>query len=124
MLKIGGYVLDDRKRQKDKADDAVVSVRMALKGGIVKGAGLAFKEIAEKMDDKSLLKKPLQAIYNQIISTAPEGFVVEDWVRDPYLTLETALINACESALSFARINGSVVTRLTVPKDVTYEDEN
>lgn len=124
LLKIGGYVLDDRKRQKDKADDAVVSVRMALKGGTVKGAGLAFKEIAEKMDDKSLLKKPLQAIYNQIISTAPEGFVIEDWVRDPYLTLETALINACESALSFARINGSVVTRLTVPKDVTYEDEN
>tara|TARA_R110000868_G_C10971076_1_gene769954 strand:+ start:3139 stop:4650 length:1512 start_codon:yes stop_codon:yes gene_type:complete len=123
LLKIGGYVLDDRKRQKDKADDAVVSVRMAMKGGTVKGGGIAFKEIAEKMEDTSLLKKPLQVIYDYIMSTAPEGFIIEDWVRDPYLTLETALINACESALSFARINGAVVTRHTKPKDTVYEDE-
>lgn len=124
LLKIGGYVLDDRARMKDKADDAVVSVRMAMKGGTVKGGGVAFKEIAEKMDDTALLKRPLQTIYNHIMSTAPEGFVIEDWVRDPYLTLETALINACESALSFARINGSVVTRQLKPKDQEYEDEN
>lgn len=124
LLKIGGYVQDDRARLKDKADDAVVSVRLALKGGTVKGAGLAFKEIADKLDDKSLLKRPLQVVYNQIMTSAPEGFKIEDWVRDPYLTLETALINACESAISMARINGSVVQRDQRPKDQSYEDEN
>lgn len=109
---------------KDKADDAVVSVRLALKGGTVKGAGLAFKEVADKLDDKSLLKRPLQVVYNQIMTSAPTDFKIEDWVRDPYITLETALINACESAISMARINGSVVQRDQRPKDQSYEDDN
>ncbi len=123
FLKIGAYVKDDRERLKDKADDAVVSVRMAWNGGTVKGAGLAFKEIADKMSEESILKRPLQVVYNQIKSSAPQDFVIEEWVRDPFLTLETALRNACEGAISMARINGSVVSRDTLPKDMVYADE-
>jgi chaperonin GroEL len=122
FLKIGAYVKDDRERLKDKADDAVVSVRMAWNGGTVKGAGIAFKEIADTLPETALLKNPLQVVYNQIKSSAPEDFVIEDWVRDPFITLETALRNACEGAISMARVNGSVVTRDTMPKDLVYED--
>ena len=123
FLKIGSTVLDDRKRLKDKADDAVVSVRMAWKGGTVPGAGLAFKEISEKLPQDSILKEPLNIIYNQIKTSAPENFVVEDWVRDPFITLSTALNNACDGAISMARINGSTVTRDVKSKDQFYEDE-
>ena len=123
FLKIGAYVKSDRERLKDKADDAVVSVRMAWKGGTVKGAGQAFHEIAEKMDENAILKKALSTVYFQIKKTAPEGFVVEEWVRDPFLTLKTALKNACECAKSMARIHGSVVTKDLKPKDQEYANE-
>lgn len=122
FLKIGAYVKSDRERLKDKADDAVVSVRMAWKGGTVKGAGQAFHEIAQGMEDTAIIKKALSVVYYQIKKTAPENFVVEEWVRDPFLTLKTALKNACECAKSMARIHGSVVTRDTMPKDLVYEN--
>ncbi len=124
FLKIGAYVKDDRERLKDKADDAVVSVRMAWKGGTVKGGGLAFKEAADQLPEDSLLKRPLQVIYNQIMNSAPEGFTIEDWVRDPIITLETALKNACEGAISMCRINGSVVSRDVMPQDQKYVNED
>ena len=54
---------------------------MAWKGGTVKGGGLAFKEVSNKLPEESLLKRPLQVIYNQIMQSAPEGFVIEEWVR-------------------------------------------
>lgn len=123
FLKIGAYVKSDRERLKDKADDAVVSVRMAWKGGTVKGAGQAFHEIAEKMEDTAILKKALSTVYYQIKKTAPEDFVVEEWVRDPFLTLKAALKNACECAKSMSRIHGSVVTRDLKPKDQEYVNE-
>lgn len=123
ILKVGAHTTGERGRLKDKCDDAVVSTRLALKGGTVAGAGLAFKRIAEKMDEKSLLKRPLQIVYNHIIGSAPEGYVVEEWVRDPYITLETALTNACETAGLMASINGAVVTRDVKTKDTSYEDE-
>lgn len=123
FLKIGAYLEQDRERLKDKADDAVVSIRNAWKGGTVKGGGLAFKEISDKLPNESLLKQPLQIIYNQIIKSAPEGFKIEDWVRDPYITLETALKNACEGSIAMSRIFGSVVTRDVKPREQQYENE-
>lgn len=123
FLKIGAYVKSDRERLKDKADDAVVSVRMAWKGGTVKGGGQAFHEIAEKMEDTAILKKALSIVYYQIKKTAPEGFAIEEWVRDPFITLKTALKNACECAKSMARIHGAVVSRDTLPKDQVYANE-
>jgi chaperonin GroEL len=117
FLKIGAYVKSDRERLKDKADDAVVSVRMAWKGGTVKGGGQAFHEIAQKMDDKAILKNALSIVYNKIKTSAPEGFVIEDWVRDPFITLKTALKNACECAKSMSRIHGAVVTKDIKPKE-------
>ena len=123
FLKIGAYVKSDRERLKDKADDAVVSVRMAWKGGTVKGGGQAFHEIAEKMEEDAILKKALSTVYFQIKKTAPEGFVIEEWVRDPFITLKTALKNACECAKSMARIHGAVVTKDVMPKDQVYVND-
>jgi len=109
LLKIGSQSLTNRKRLKDKADDAVNAVRLALKGGTVKGAGQAFKDISDAMPEDNILKRPLLCVYDQIISSAPEDWTIPEWVRDPYLVLKCALENACETAAVFCSINGQVV---------------
>lgn len=110
LLRVGAESDVERKRKKDKADDAVGAVRLAYSGGVVAGAGLAFKEIAETMPDTAILKKPLQSINEQIMYSAPEGFVIEPWVRDSYLVLKCALENACSVSAVFSTINCIVAT--------------
>lgn len=110
ILKVGSISLTNRKRLKDKADDAVNAIRFALKYGTVKGGGLAFKEISDNMEEGDILKRPLLCVYNQIMSSAPEGFVIEDWCRDPVYVLKTALENACEFASVFSSVNGIITS--------------
>lgn len=117
ILKVGAETELERKYKKDKADDAVNSVRLALQEGTVKGAGLAFYEISEKLEDSNILKKPLQCIWNQIKGSAPEGFEVPEWCRDPYLTLVTALKNACSVATQLANIGCVITTKDLKPKE-------
>lgn len=123
ILKIGSQSLTNRKRLKDKCDDAVNSVRLALKGGTVKGAGLAFKEISDQLSEDNILKRPIRSIYDQIISSAPEDFIIEDWVRDPFLTLKAALENACDFAGAFATTNGIITTKDKSEKCVEHESQ-
>lgn len=120
ILKVGADTVFERKYKKDKADDAVNSVRLALQEGTVKGGGLAFKEISDKLPEDDILKRPLLSIYNQIMDSAPEGFVIEDWVRDPYLALVSALTNACSVAGQFGTINTVITTR--DKKECEHED--
>jgi len=105
ILKVGAQSTVNRKRIKDKCDDAVNAVRLALKGGTVRGAGIALKEVSESLDDTNILKRPICVIHDQIMSSAPEGWEVEDWVRDPYLVIECALTNACDVASTLIRTN-------------------
>lgn len=111
ILKVGSDTVVNRRRLKDKADDGVNAVRLALKGGTVKGGGLAFKEISEKLEEGNILKRPLNCIYEQIINSAPEGFVIEDWVRDPMLILKSALTNACDVAAVLTNVNGAITEK-------------
>lgn len=111
ILKIGSETSIDKQYKKDKAEDAVNSVRLAFQEGTVPGAGLAFKAISDELPNEDILKRPLLSINDQIMSSAPDGFVIEDWVRDPYLTLVAALTNACSVAGQFANIQGIVTTK-------------
>lgn len=115
ILKVGSHSVINRKRLKDKCDDAVNAVRLALKGGTVKGAGLAFKEISEALDEDNILKRPITVINDVIMASAPKDFVVEDWVRDPFLVLKCALENACDVASTLATVN-IVVAEENKPK--------
>lgn len=110
ILKVGAKTVSRRQYLKDKADDAVNAVRHALRGGTVAGAGLAFKEISDALPEGHILKKPLLCINDQIMDSAPEGFVVEDWVRDPLIVLTTALENACDVAGTLATVNIATAT--------------
>ncbi len=122
ILKVGAETSFERQYKMDKAQDAVNSVRLALQEGTVKGAGVAFKEIADSLADDDILKRPLYSIYNQIISSAPDGFEIEAWVRDPYLTLVSALTNACSVAGQFCSIGAVITTKDRKPKDDEESD--
>ena len=119
VLKVGSETDVDRKRRKDKCDDVVNAVRLALQGGTIRGGGLALKQISEMLPESCILKRPLNAIHSQIINSAPEGFVIEDWVRDPYLVIKASLENAVSVASNLATVNAVVVE-----KDKKYEKSN
>ena len=122
ILRVGADTAFERKYKKDKADDCVNSVRLALQSGVVDGAGIAFKKISDSLPDDDILKRPLLAINNQIMSSAPEGFIVEDWVKDAFLSLKSALTNACSVASQLATIN-TVITTANPPKCNHKSDE-
>ena len=111
IVKVGSVSEIERSKLLDKAEDAVNAVRAAFQEGTVKGGGLAFKEIADGLTQDYLLKQPLMCIYNQIMSSAPEGFVIEEWVRDPVKVLRIALNNACTTAMAFATAGGVITEK-------------
>lgn len=117
IIKVGSPSDIERRRLFDKADDAVHAVRAAYQEGTVPGAGIAFKTIADGLDDSYLLKRPLYALYEQIMATAPKGFVIEDWVRDPVKVLRVALEKACAVASSFATAGGVITEQFQKPLD-------
>ena len=120
IVRVGSPSDIERQRLLDKAEDAVHGVRAAFQEGTVKGGGLAFKEIADALPDAYLLKRPLCSLYEQIMSTAPEGFVIEDWVRDPVKVLRIALENACVVASAFARAGGVITEEFPKPLDELF----
>lgn len=121
ILMVGGQTEVDRKRRRDKCDDAVNAVRLALKGGTIRGAGLALKEVSQELPDTAILRKPLESIYNLIVKSAPDDFEIEDWVRDPYLVIESALTNAVNVASLFANVTVLVTSK---DKKEKYENED
>lgn len=116
IIKVGSQSDMERKRLYDKCVDAVNATRAAFQEGTVPGAGLAFKQISESLDDSYLLKRPLMALYEQIMSSAPNDFKIEDWVRDPLKVLRVALEQAVTAAGSFATAGG--VSTDAWPKDL------
>ncbi len=116
ILKVGSLTELDRKFMKRKADDAVGAVRSALEEGVVAGAGLAFKEISEKLPEDYILKEPLLSVHAQLMSLAPKGFKIEKWVKDPVKVLRIALEHACSVAKNFAMAGGSIVEEF--PKSI------
>ena len=110
ILKVGSLTETDRKRKADKCDDAVGAVRNALKSGTVKGAGIAFKEVADTLPDSFILKEPLYSINRQIVNSLPSGTEIPEWVRDPYISLATALEIAIENSLNLANVMAQDVT--------------
>lgn len=120
LVKVGSPSEMEKNRLFDKCEDAVNAVRAAFQEGTVKGAGLAYYEIAQDLPDSYLLKKPLQTIYNQIKKTAPKDWVVEDYVRDPVKVLRVALKNACIAASSFATAGGVITAEIPKGLNETF----
>lgn len=118
VLKVGAVSEIRRKYLKRKADDAVGATRAALQEGVVDGGGVAFRKISESLADDYILKRPLMAIYEQIMESAPEGFVIEDNVKDAVKVLRVALEQACSVASNFAMSGIAIAEEKTRPMDL------
>lgn len=122
ILKVGATSIADRQRLKDKCDDAVNTVRNNLKYGTVKGAGLAWKEISDTLEEGNILKRPLLCVYEQIQSTAPEDWEIPEWVRDSYWGLKAVIERTCAFVPTFISIN-SIATKSN-PRECKCEQSN
>lgn len=111
IAKVGSVSETERKRVFDKVEDACSATRAALQEGTVSGAGLAFKEIADGLPGTYVLKKPLMAVYAQVVKNAPKDFVIEEWVRDPFKVMRIALEQACSVAGDLATVNVAVAAK-------------
>jgi len=97
IIKVGSNTDLEKIYLKLKLEDAVFATQAALQEGVVKGGGLALKEIAEEMED-NILTEPLKEPYNQIQENAGGDLEVKDDVIDPVKVTRTALENACSLA--------------------------
>lgn len=96
VIKIGGDSDSEKTYYRLKLEDAVNAVQKALNDGVVRGGGLALKEISEKLP-KNILTEALKAPYNQIQENSG-GIEIGEKIFDPV----TITISAVESACSLA----------------------
>lgn len=101
QIKVGGNTDVEKYYTKLKIEDAIHSCQAALEEGIVKGGGLALKEIADDLDDNYILKEPIQSPYNQIKENAGGTIDIKENIIDPLKVVKIALRNACSLAGTF-----------------------
>lgn len=101
IIRVGAKTDFERDYLKYKIDDAIYATRAALEEGIVKGGGLALKEIADGLPDGHILKSCLLAPYEKIQENNGEELKIEDWVIDPVKVVRVALENAISAASTF-----------------------
>ena len=64
LIKIGAPTDEERNWWKYKIEDGIQGTRHAFQSGIIKGGGLAFKEISEKLSKSNILKKSLFLLFS------------------------------------------------------------
>lgn len=104
IVKVTGLTDTDKKRKKDKVDDAVNAVKAALQEGVIPGAGLALKTISESLPADYILKEPILAPYKQIMANAGESFEVGPDIQDSVKVTRIALEVACAVAADLATV--------------------
>lgn len=81
-----------------KLEDAVFATKAAYLEGVVPGGGLALKTIAEELEDGDILKKAIEAPYQQIQKNAGGDLKISDNIVDPVRVTKSAVKNACAVA--------------------------
>lgn len=97
IIKVGASSDIEKHYLRLKIEDAVQSTKIAMADGIVKGGGVALKEIADEMGD-NILTKALNAPYEQIQQNAGGKLKIGSNIVDPVKVVSTALKNACSVA--------------------------
>jgi len=113
VIKISAESDFERTYYKLKMEDAVNAVQVALIDGVVKGGGLALKEISENMDVNKFTSC-LRAPYEQIQTNCGKKTDIPDTILDPVKITISALKSACSIA-------GMV---LTTEVAIAYKDED
>lgn len=128
LIRIGAPTDEERNWLKYKIEDAKYATKWAYKGGIVKGGGMAYKEISDSLPDDDILKEPLLAPYKKLKQNAGRKFKVGKDVIDPAPVEKAALEYACSAASKLIRIGGAVAIQPKSDielalKDLVQKDE-
>lgn len=105
VIRVGAPSRAETYYQKKKIEDAVYACKSALRGGYVKGGGLALKEIAENTKGIDILKDALIEPYNQIQSSVDGGVEITDDIIDSAESLEYAVHHACSVVSNLATVD-------------------
>ena len=116
IIKVGAQSPSEREYLKLKIQDCVGATKAALQEGVVRGGGLALKQISEELGD-NILTKALKVPYELIQSNAGVPFEVGEDIIDPVKVTRTALMNACSVA-------GMILTTEICIADKIEEENN
>lgn len=96
-IRIGAESESERTYLKMKAENTVGAVQKALESGVVRGGGMALKEVADELGD-TLLTTALNAPYKQLQENSGGSFEVGEDILDPVNTTISAVKSACSLA--------------------------
>lgn len=116
VIRVGAATEQERTYLKYKLEDAVHAAKAALEEGIVPGAGIALKNVAEKLGENSVIYDALMAPYRRIRSNAGVSEMeVPNTVVDPHKVVRLAFTNAMSAASILITCDGGIADRkLTV----------
>lgn len=97
VIKVSAESEFEKTYFKLKMEDAVNAVQVSLRDGVVKGGGLALKEISETMEENRF-NECLLAPYNQIQENCGSKLEIADNIIDPVKITMSALKSACSLA--------------------------
>ena len=95
-IKVGATTDAENYYRKLKVEDGVYACKAALRGGYVKGAGFALKEIADKLPDTNLLKNALLTPYELIKESLGGEINLTDNIIDPAEAMYYAVEHAVQ----------------------------
>lgn len=96
VVRVGAQSESEREYLKLKIEDAVNATKWAMDGGVVRGGGIALKEIADELPT-NILTEAIKAPYNQIMKNTGGDEISPD-IIDPVKITITALEKACSVA--------------------------
>lgn len=116
IIRVGAQSESEKEYWRLKVVDCVGATKAALEEGVVKGGGLALKEISEKLE-RNILTDCIVKPYQQIIKNAGLDLIITDDIIDPVKVTRTALQNACSIA-------GTILTAEVAIADKNEEDKD
>lgn len=114
VLKIGGISEADLTYRKKKAEDAVGTAYLALKGGIVAGGGITLHDISDRLPDTvggRILKKALKEPLRQIATNYKGGSFDLDFIYPNGLDARTGMT---ENMLEAGILDAALVCKNSV----------
>ena len=107
-IKVGATTDIERVYLRDKIEDAVNASKVALEEGVIKGGGLALKEIADALPEGDILKEAIKVPYEKIQENAGGKLKIGKDILDPVKVTRVAFENACSMAGVFITTEGSI----------------
>jgi chaperonin GroEL len=109
IIRVGAATETERSYIKYKLEDAVLALKAAWEEGVVRGGGLAYKELADFLGEDSVLHTMLSAPHDRIKKNlGVTDLNVPDSVLDPTKVVRIAIQNACSGAGFLITADGAI----------------